>query len=173
MGYKATVDLLILKELQRRAQELSRTYDPDLPSVVLVPGGMGSRLVKAETGNPEHELTSLLVRTMALLCVRHSVIEDIHAGVVPVTRTGDYSDVTVINADGRRIPWLEVSHFDDNAMREFMRQVVDRVYTFEVRAKDPDFLERIELWAQVASRLDEPKLNPSFLPALTGSRTLP
>ena len=113
-----------------------------------------------ETANPEHQLTSLLVRTMALLCVRHSVIEDIHAGLVPVTRIGDYTDVTVINADGLRIPWPEVSHFDDNAMRDLMRQVVNRLYTFEIRAKDPDFLERIELWAQVASRWDEPKLDP-------------
>ena len=126
-----------------------------------------------DTANPEHELTSLLVRTMVLLCVRHSVIEDIHAGLVPITRTGDYTDVTVIDADGRRIPWPEVSHIDDNAMRDFMRQVVDRVYTFEVRAKDPGFLERIERWAQIASRWDEPKLDPSFLPALTKSRTLP
>ena len=126
-----------------------------------------------ETANPEDQLTSLLVRTMVLLCVRNSMIEDIHAGLVPVTRTGDYTDVTVIDADGRRIPWPEVSHFDDNAMRDLMRQVVDRVYTFEVRAKDPDFLERIELWAQVASRWDEPKLDASFLPGVTGSRTLP
>ena len=86
---------------------------------------------------------------------------------------GDYSDVTVIDADGRRIPWPEVSHFDDNTMRELMRQVVDRLYTFGVRAKDPDFLERIERWAQVANRWDEPKLDPSLLPVRTGSRRLP
>ena len=126
-----------------------------------------------ETANPEHQLTSLLVRTMVLLCFRNSLIEDILAGLVPVTTTGDYSDVTVIDADGRRIPWPEVSHFDDNAMRDLMRQVVDRVYTFEVRAKDPDFLERIEIWAQVASRWDEPKLDPSFVPAVTGNGRLP
>ena len=83
-----------------------------------------------DTANPEHQLRSLLVRTMVLLCVRHTLIEDIHAGLVPITRTGDYTDVTVTDADGRRIPWPEVSHIDDNAMRDFMRQVVDRVYTF-------------------------------------------
>ena len=83
-----------------------------------------------ETANPDHQLTSLLIRTMALLCVRNTMIEDIHAGLVPVTRTGDYSDVTVIDADGRRIPWTEVSHFDDETMRAPMRQVVDRLYTY-------------------------------------------
>ena len=96
---------------------------------------------------------------------RHTLIEDLHAGLVPTTKTGDYSDVTVIDADGRRIPWPEVSHFDDNAMRDLMRQVVDRVYTFEVRAEDPDFLERIERWAQVASQwTSRSSIRPSCRP---------
>ena len=45
-----------------------------------------------------------LAKAMAMFCVRNTKLEDIHAGVVPVTRTGDYRDVTVIDADGRRIP---------------------------------------------------------------------
>ena len=59
----------------------------------------------AENANPDAQLASLLVRTMALLCVRNTALEDIHAGRVPVTRTGDYSDVTVVDAEGRRIRW--------------------------------------------------------------------
>ena len=46
MGYKATVDTLILKELSLRAARFADGYDPDRPSVVLVPGGMGARLLK-------------------------------------------------------------------------------------------------------------------------------
>ena len=42
---------------------------------------------------------------MAMLCVRNTHIENIHAGLTPVTHTGDWSDVTVVDADGRRIPW--------------------------------------------------------------------
>ena len=126
-----------------------------------------------ENTDPDDQLTSLLIRTMALLCVRNTNLESIHAGLVPVTRTGDYSDVTVIDADGRHIPWPDVSHFDDNAMRDLMRQVVDRLYSFHVRAQEPGFLDRIELWMKAASRWDEPKLDLSFLPPLTGSRTLP
>ena len=117
----------------------------------------------AENASPDRQLASLLVRTMALLCVRNTMIENIHAGLVPVTRTGDYSDVTVIDADGRRIPWPEVSHFDDDAMRVFMRQVVDRLYTFQVRAEEPGFLNRIGLWMQAASRWDDPQIDESFL----------
>lgn len=46
MGYKATVDILILKELKRRAVKFASQYNPDIPTVMLVPGGMGSRLLK-------------------------------------------------------------------------------------------------------------------------------
>ena len=120
-----------------------------------------------ETANLEHQLTFILVRTMALLCVRNTMIEDIHAGLLPVTRTGDYSDVTVIDADGRHIPWTEVSHFDNEAMCALMRQVVNRLYTFQVRAEEPGFLERIARWMDVASRWDEPKLDDAFLRATT------
>ena len=63
-------------------------------------------------------MQSLLVRTMALTCFRNSKLEDIHAGRTPVTRTGDYSDVTVIDADGRRVPWPEVSHRREVCVRQ-------------------------------------------------------
>ena len=79
----------------------------------------------------------------------------------------------MIDADGRRIPWPDDSHFDDNVMRDLMHQVVDRPYTFEIRAQGPDFLDMVNLWAKAESRWDAPKLARSFLPPLTGSRTLP
>jgi hypothetical protein len=46
MGYKAIVDILALKDLKRRAVEFAGRYNPDLPTVMLAPGGMGSRLLK-------------------------------------------------------------------------------------------------------------------------------
>ena len=120
-----------------------------------------------EHPSPDDALQSLLVRTTVLVCFRNSKLEDIHAGLAPVTKTGDYSDVTVIDADGRRIPWPEVSHIDDDAMRDLMREVVDRLYAFEQRAGEPGFLDRIGPWMDVASRWDEPKLVEAFLTAPT------
>ena len=38
-----------------------------------------------------------------------------------VTRMGDYSDVTVVDADGRNIPWPEVSHLGNNTMQDLMK----------------------------------------------------
>ena len=114
----------------------------------------------------DKRLSSRLVRTMALLCVRNTALENIHAGLEPITRTGDYSDVTVIDADGRSIPWPEVSHFGDDTMRDLMREIVDKLYTFMICSRLPGFLERVTIWMRSASRWDEPKIVESFLPNL-------
>ena len=82
----------------------------------------------------EERIAAHLAKTMAMMCVRNTMIEDIHAGLTPVTRTGDYSDVMVIDADGRKIPWPEVSHFGDDTMRDLMKQDVNRLYTFQLLA---------------------------------------
>lgn len=102
------------------------------------------------------------VKTMAMMCVRNTMLENIHAGRCPVTKTGDYSDVFVVGADGQRIPWKEVSHFDDDEMRKLMREIVNRLYTFHELEQDPVFQARMGLWSRSASRWDDPKLDPDL-----------
>jgi hypothetical protein len=60
----------------------------------------------------EERIAAKLAKVMAMTCVRNTKLEDIHVAVVAVTKTGDYSDVVVLNADGRKIPWPEASHID-------------------------------------------------------------
>ena len=42
----------------------------------------------------------------------------------------------VIDADGRRIPWPEVSRIGNEEMGGLMRQVVNRLYTFHAKSDD-------------------------------------
>lgn len=44
---------------------------------------------------------AVLAKAMALICVRNTMLEELQAGRTPITRTGDYSDIRVIDADGR------------------------------------------------------------------------
>jgi len=64
---------------------------------------------------------------------------------------------------GRNIPWAEVSHFDDDTMRDLMRQIVNRLYTFQLKTDDLQFYELVERWASVAGKWDEPELDKTFL----------
>ena len=117
----------------------------------------------------EERIAARLAKTMAMMCVSNTMLEDIHAGLTPVTRTGDYSDVVVIDADGRKIPWPEVSRFGDDTMRDLMKQVVNRLYTFQLLAADPGFQKWMARWETVARKWDEPELDAGFLKAIDPS----
>src|SRR5512145_2287794 len=104
----------------------------------------------------EQRIAAKLARLMAVICVRNSRLEDLHAGRVPVSRTGDGSDVVVQDGDGNRIPWSEVSRIDDAEMRALMREIVDRLYTFQLRIDDPEFRAEIERWAAATAHWDAP-----------------
>lgn len=122
----------------------------------------------------EERIAARLAKLMATICVRNTGIEKLHAGTVPVSHTGDYSDVFITDADGRQIPWPDASHIDDDQMRSLMRQIVDRLYTFHLKADDQEFRDHLDRWLTVAERWDEPKLDEAFLATNTsGEAKLP
>ena len=123
----------------------------------------------SEISDADFEDTATLIKTMALLCVRNTRLENIHAGIHPITRTGDYSDVVVIDADGREIPWPRVSHFDDDEMRDLMREIVNRLYTFEMLLEVPGYLQSISIWIRLAKKWDDPELDDDLM---TGVRRI-
>jgi len=113
--------------------------------------------------NDEQRIAAKLAKTMALLCVRNTKLENIHAGKVPSTRTGDWSDVIVVDADGNRIPWTEVSHISDDEMCDLMREIVNRLYTFHLCADEPGLQATIERWMVVAAKSDDPEIDPRMI----------
>ena len=115
------------------------------------------------SGEDEKRFAARVAKVMAMMCVRNTRLEDLHTGLVPVTRTGDYSDVVVLDADGRRIPWLEASHIDDDQMRDLMRQIVNRLYTFHLKCDDTEFQNEIDRWMTVAGKWDDPELDQVFV----------
>jgi hypothetical protein len=111
----------------------------------------------------EKRVAARLARIMAMLCVRNTQLETLHAGLTPVTRTGDYSDVFVVDADGRRIPWNEISRIDEDEMRALMRGIVNRLYTFHLHADEPKLQATIERWMGVADKWDAPEIDPKMI----------
>jgi hypothetical protein len=103
------------------------------------------------------ETARRLAVAMAVLCVRNTSIENIHAGIEPHSPAGDCSDVKVVTPAGE-IPWPKVSRIRDDEMRTFMRQVVDRLYSTLLRLDEPEFIERIDQYARRLTRAwDTPK----------------
>ena len=97
------------------------------------------------------------------MCVRQSMLEDLHRGVWPITKTGDYSDVVVVDAEGRRLPWPEISRFDEDEMRDLMRQVVNKIYTFLAKMDDPDFMAWRDFPQPQTEHWDKPRLDRTLM----------
>ncbi len=74
-------------------------------------------------------LQQRLAKLLVLRCFRNSALEDLHAGIVPDSKTGDYSDVEVRSPFGA-IPWSKVSRISDEEMKALMIDVTNRAYKF-------------------------------------------
>ena len=74
--------------------------------------------------------TASMAKMMGLMCVADSKLGKFREGQCPVTRTGDYSDVVVVDGDGRIIPWQRAARLDATEMGRTMREIVDKLYTF-------------------------------------------
>ncbi len=118
----------------------------------------------------ELRIAAVLAKGMAMMCFRNTVIEDFHGGIAPVSHTGDFSDVVVIDANGRRIPWPEVAHIEPDEMRDLMRLVVNRLYTCHLKAGDPDFFGMLDWAVREAREWDEPELDEVMLKGLEARR---
>ena len=118
----------------------------------------------------EHGLIASISKSMAVMCVRNTLLEDIHAGIEPVSRSGDFTDVIVIDGNGREIPWPEVSRIGDEEMGRLMRQVVNRLYTFQAKANDLHFVAMMDRALSEATRWDEPELDEIILSAIASSQ---
>ncbi len=74
-------------------------------------------------------LQKRLAKYLVHRCFRNSVLEDLHAGIAPDSKAGDYSDVLVSTPFGE-IPWPKLSRFDDEEMKALMIDVVQKTYGF-------------------------------------------
>ncbi len=59
-----------------------------------------------------HHTTTKLAQMLAFHCVRNSYLEDLHAGLSPSSKTGDYTDVKVMSPYGE-IAWNRLGRISD------------------------------------------------------------
>lgn len=95
-------------------------------------------------------------------CFLNSELENLHTGIVPRSKTGDYSDVIVRTPFGD-VPWPALSRFDDAEMKRLMIDVVNRTYGFIHRLFDED--TGGELWLRLGARDLVPQWENPTLPA--------
>ena len=111
----------------------------------------------------QQQYSAKLAKAIAVLCVRHTFLEDLHAGKSAISRTGDYSDVKVVTPD-RDIPWSELSRISDEEMKKLMKQIVNKLYTVLMSLENDEAMHLVFSGGRdCASHWDDPEFLPNFL----------
>ena len=103
-----------------------------------------------------------MAKMMGLMCVADSKLGEFKEGLCPVTRTGDYSDVVVVDADGRIVPWQRVARFDASEMRQTRREIVDKLYTFLLNWEEAELVALRDHRRGETSEWDRPREDPGL-----------
>jgi hypothetical protein len=96
-----------------------------------------------------------MAQSLVEVCVRNS-LEDLHAGIFPSSRTGDYSDVKVVTPHGE-ILWIRLARISDEEMKPLMINIVNKTFTF-LR-----FLEELAAESAQTRRWNRPKLDRDLM----------
>lgn len=82
----------------------------------------------------------LIARAVAEQCIRNNTgLEDLHSGITPSSKKGDYSDVYVISPYGQ-VEWKKLSRISDEEMRSLMLSIEENLismlgFLFEMAEK--------------------------------------
>ena len=82
-----------------------------------------------------------IAKCIVLRCFRNTELENLHAGIIPHSETGDYSDVYVVTPAGK-IAWNEVSKISNDDMKKLMQETVNKTYSFLMSMGDEAFIEK-------------------------------
>ena len=115
------------------------------------------------TKKAQAQYSARLAKALAVLCVRNTFLEDLHAGSPVISKTGDYSDVKVVTPD-REIPWNEVSRISQEEMKKLMKQVVNKLYTVLMSLENEEAMHLVfSQGRDYTYHWDAPEFLPNFL----------
>lgn len=83
-----------------------------------------------------------IAKVVALHCFRNTHLENLHSGITPSTKSGDYSDVKVVTPYGE-IEWKNLSRLSDAEMKVLMIDVVNHTYSFLKALTDTRFAKEL------------------------------
>lgn len=111
----------------------------------------------------QKQYSARMAKALAVLCVRNTFLEDLHAGKPVISRSGDYDDVTVVTPHGE-IPWNGVSRISQEEMKKLMKQVVNKLYTVLMSLENEQAMHLLfSRGRDYSYHWDEPEFLPNFL----------
>lgn len=120
-------------------------------------------MTETQTNRTQRRALEKIAQSLVEVCVRNS-LEDLHAGIFPSSRTGDYSDVKVVTPQGE-IPWARLARISDEEMKPLMIHIVNKTFTYLC------FMEQLAAESAQTRRWNRPKLDRDLMATVRHRRT--
>lgn len=91
----------------------------------------------------ENPVARRMARALAFMCLNDHFGLPMHSGHAPVSRTGDYSDVTITDAKGRKMAWSRVCRVSGREREKMMDDVADGIYDFLMNIETEAYAKRL------------------------------
>ena len=119
-------------------------------------------MTDTQTTQAQRRALEKMAQSLVEVCVRNA-LEDLHAGIFPSSRIGDYSDVKVVTPYGE-IPWTRLARISDEEMKPLMISIVNKTFTF-LR-----FLDELAAESANTRRWKRPKLDRDLMMTVRSRR---
>lgn len=92
----------------------------------------------------ERLVAERMAKALAFLCLNEHFKQPLHNGKQPLSKTGDYTDVFITDADGRRIIWCQACRVSAVEKTMIIEDVVSGIYDFLLNMESDAFGRRLE-----------------------------
>ena len=92
----------------------------------------------------ENLVAKKMAKALAFMCLNEHFKLPLHSGRDPVSRTGDYTDVVVTDAKGRKMAWNQACRVSYREREKMMEDVAEGIYDFLVNIETETYAKRLE-----------------------------
>lgn len=92
----------------------------------------------------EQLIAKKMAKALAFLCLNEHLQTPLHNGEQPVSKTGDYSDVFITDAEGRQIVWCQACRVSCKERERVFDDVAKGIYDFLLNIETDFYTRRLE-----------------------------
>ena len=92
----------------------------------------------------ENLVAQKMAKALAFMCLNDHFKLPLHSGHDPVSHTGDYTDVMITDAKGRKMPWSHVCRVSYLERQKMMEDVANGIYDFLLNIETEHYAKRLE-----------------------------
>lgn len=100
-----------------------------------------------------------MAKALAFLCLNEHFKQPLHNGKKPLSKTGDYTDVFITDAEGHRIIWCQACRVSAVEKTMMMEDVVSGIYDFLLNMEKDAYSRRLEDAYKASKDWNDPRLS--------------